>query len=199
MDEIKLISLAQNGDNEAKHQLFEMHNGFIHKMIFKYHRRYPTRFDLEDAKNSAFIGFLKGLKNFDILKSKFLTYVGFYIKKELFELARKSNLIISPASKKEVISINQENEDFDIEIVEESSFFNQDEIDLAIKILDSLPERNANIIKMKLSGFSHQEISKKMNLDVFQIKQYENQAKRQIKNSLRQIGITVSKAFFGNE
>lgn len=197
MDEKSLILLAQNGDNEAKYQLFEMHKGFVSKLILKYHRRYPTKFDIEDARNSAFIGFTKGLKNFEITKSKFLTYVGFYIKEELYLLAKKSNLIISPLkeSSKKITSINQENFDFE-DVVQESSY-NQDEIDLITKILDSLPERNANIVKMKLSGFSHQEISKQMKLAIFKVKEYESQAKRQIRNSLRQAGIVVSEAFLG--
>lgn len=197
MDEKSLILLAQSGDNEAKYQLFEMHKGFIRKLILKYHRRYPTRFDIEDGLNSAFIGFVKGLQNFDITKGKLLTYVGFYIKEELYLLAKKSNLIISPVkeSSKKITSINQENFDFE-DVVQESSY-NQDEIDLITKILDSLPERNANIVKMKLSGFSHQEISKQMKLAIFKVKEYESQAKRQIRNSLRQAGIVVSEAFLG--
>jgi len=191
MDEQELIQKAKDGNNDAKYQLFEKHKGFIRNLCYKFHKRCQNKFEIEDAENAAFIGLCKSIKDYDSSKAKFLTYALFFIKHELFNLRKKSNIISIPKGEKVSCSCDSLNEEIDIESKNLSCLYHQDEIELVKAILGSLPDRNSKIINLRLSEISYSEISKELNIAIPKVKAIENQARRQIKSSLNKRNATI--------
>ena len=191
MDELNLIEKAKSCDNDAKYQLFKKHQGFIKTLCFKFLSRHKNKFQIEDAENEAFIGLCNSVKSYDPSKAKFITYLTFFVKKQLDNLRKKSNIISIPKGEKVSCSCDSLNEEIDIESKNLSCLYHQDEIELVKAILGSLPDRNSKIINLRLSEISYSEISKELNIAIPKVKAIENQARRQIKSSLNKRNATI--------
>ena len=95
-EEKKLVELAKKGDSVALEKLIQVHKPFLIKMLRFYKHKYPF-ISVEDLEQSILLGFIKGIKNFDLNKdNKLLTYAIYYIRKEvqdqyLFEASKVVN------------------------------------------------------------------------------------------------------------
>lgn len=86
----ELAVLAQNGDEDAFELLWKQTEGFVYDQIVELKEKY--NFDIgrhmRDLKLCGKLGIAEGMERFDITRGyKFLTYAGWWVKKELMYFA----------------------------------------------------------------------------------------------------------------
>ncbi|MBE5738434.1 MAG: SigB/SigF/SigG family RNA polymerase sigma factor [Clostridiales bacterium] len=107
----KLISLAKNGDNEAKEKLITENSPLIKSVI----KRYMNKgIEFDDLYQLGSLGFLKAINNFDeVFGVKFSTYAVPMIAGEVKRFIRDNGIIkISRSTKQLNLRINKFIEDY---------------------------------------------------------------------------------------
>lgn len=91
-DEEKVLFIkAQNGDEKAFTALVKKHRYLVYKIVGDFNTEYE---DIEDIKQSGFLGLVLAIKRFDINKgTKFSTYAYRTIKGTIMVYLRDNNLI----------------------------------------------------------------------------------------------------------
>ena len=100
LTDVELAKLYQEKeDNIAVEILMNRYERYIHKVASSYYWR--TNLENEDVLAKAYMGFMQGVKKFDVTKDGYFMYVvGSYIKASIFvEIDNKSRLIRIPVNR----------------------------------------------------------------------------------------------------
>ncbi len=95
-----LIRKAQEGDKEAKKELFQMHIGFIKKFateLYNHYKQNNSLLDYEEIFSLAVEGFLVSIEKFDLEKdNNLLTYARWWMIQKIQEYIWSSRMIKMP-------------------------------------------------------------------------------------------------------
>lgn len=167
-NELNLIFLAQNGDVEARNKLIKFHSGILYRIAWRWHKKCPT-FEVDEYYNEAVIAAFAAIKNFDSsLGYKFLTYAVFVVEKHIIKFLRKRHLV-----KNSTISDDNDFENF---VAKSESPFkissDADEVRNFLHVSKKiLPEKNYQIVALKLEGKTFEEICSSLNISNETVKQ----------------------------
>lgn len=169
-----LFVRMQNGDNSAREKIINHNIRLVLKQVY-------TTFkfiDIEakkDLVSVGIIGLIKSINNFDISKKcEFSTFATYYIKGEILKYLRdvrkhnnidSLNDIIYEGKKDDVLT----REDIIIKENFEEKFFNKETCEIVKKMVNDLPYRDREIIKMYFGFYDNklytqQQIAERFNI-----------------------------------
>lgn len=189
----KLIIAAQNGDSRAKDKLVLYNTRLILSRLSKFYKQIV--FDKGDLFSAGVIGLMNAINSFDVKKNiKFSTYATTCIenqmKKSIVEVTNELNIISLETP------IRQEDgEDLKLEdILHDDNFFedeivNKDTNSILVKLIDELPEREREIVKMNFCfygrKYSLREIGSIYGVTYNRIGMILHRALRMLKNKIK--------------
>jgi len=186
-NELKLIVLAQNGSIEARNKLIEVHNGFLHQIAWSWHKKFP-KFEVDEYFNEAVIATFSSIKSFDCsFGCRLMTYAGFAIQKHIVRFLRKRHIIKNCMLDVESF-YKEDGSDFSEKIagnfkspVEFAS--NAEEMRKILKISKTiLPEKQHEIIALKMQGKTFEEICSSLNISIKNVKQLFTRSMHRLMN-----------------
>ena len=97
--EEELLGLAKNGDTDAIMELHKMHEGIIMVFIKRYIQPPFVRYN--DLLQESYITLMRAIKRYDSEKNiKFITFLTFLLKRDLYTYAMSTSHISMPMNKK---------------------------------------------------------------------------------------------------
>ena len=188
----ELLFLVSESNEEARSELVKKYTGIVHKIAYKYTSLAET-FGIEekDLIQEGFIGLSKAIDTYDVGKNVlFYTYVTLCIETSIKSALRTAskkkhqslnNSISLDKLYEEEMNINEilkdENSDPSIQLLDKESI---DEIlNDSKKILTSF---EYDVFKLKIEGYSNEEISIKVNKDKKAIENTMFRIKSKLKN-----------------
>ncbi len=165
-EEVSLVIKSQKGDISARNKLIE-HN--LRLVVFIAKKYEGTLETLEDLVSIGTIGLIKGINTYKIDKNiRLATYASRCISNEILMYLRKNKKRLSDVSFEEALSYDAEGNELhleDIIITDEDSTYNSYEkkIDLEVlkKYLDTLNERDRQIMIMRYGLYNTEEYTQK--------------------------------------
>lgn len=162
-----LIEKIKNGDENSENELVLRYKDLVVKISRSY---FLVGGDLEDLVQEGMIGLFKAIKNFSTKKdATFKTFAVLCIKHQIQSAVRKANTIKNKplSSAISLTSFSQNSEDFDylpLELIfnstpDENAIDNENYENLREKIKNTLSEKEFNILRLYLNGYSYKEIS----------------------------------------
>lgn len=165
-DEIKYLTEAQNGSEEAKNKLIEHNLRLVVYLSKKYEN---TKIDLEDLVSIGTIGLIKGINTYKMDKNiKLATYASRCIDNEILMYLRKNKKRNADVSLEESLSFDAEGNELHLEdilgtdpdLVTKELEDNDLKLTL-LKEIDKLPKRDKEIMKLRYGLFGEKEITQK--------------------------------------
>jgi len=193
IQDVVLIKKAQNGDKRAKERLIESYYGYLRKISSRF--KVPG-FDSDDLHQEALLAFSVAVDRFDESKNiKFNTFVIHYVNGYLGHALRSvtgySNKLKSDKSKQNyknrVAITSPEYCDF-LENAprsnDEQRVFQSLDIGLIAKdLLDTLPEKDRNVLTSHLKGETYKDIAVACDTNAPAIKRRLDKIKNQLRET----------------
>jgi RNA polymerase sigma-70 factor (ECF subfamily) len=139
----------------------------------------PTTSDAEDAVQEVFISLWKSAGSFDQEKSSEASFVAMIARRRIIDLQRRRK---SPGSGVDRVPV-EELPARSSEAIAATD--RQDEVDLAVDVLNTLPDEQSRAIKLSVyEGMSHQQISDTMQMPLGTIKSHIRRGLGKIRDRL---------------
>lgn len=175
-DEIKYVSLSQNGDINARNILIE-HN--LRLVVFLAKKYENTGLDLEDLVSIGTIGLIKGINTYKLDKNiKLATYSSRCIDNEILMYLRKNKKRRGEISLEESLSYDSEGNELKLEDIlgtdddiVTKNIENEQDKKMLIKEINDLNERDRKIMIMRYGLFNTKEITQKDVAEILGISQ----------------------------
>lgn len=194
-DEIKYLSLAKNGDMDAKNKLIEHNLRLVVYLSKKYEN---TKIDLEDLVSIGTIGLIKGINTYKMDKNiKLATYASRCIDNEILMYLRKNKKRNADVSLEESLSFDAEGNELHLEDIlgtdadlVTKQLEDNDLKDTLLKEIEKLPKRDKEIMKLRYGLFGQKEITqkelaKKLNISQSYISRIEKKVIKKIKETIK--------------
>lgn len=165
-EEVKYLTLAKEGDREARNKLIE-HN--IRLVVFLAKKYENTGYDLEDLVSIGSIGLIKGINTYKIDKNiKLATYASRCIANEILMFLRKNKKRKGEISFEDALNYDAEGNELHLEDIlgteddivpkEFEDKMDKEWLEKEISILD---EREKNIMTLRYGLFNTKEYTQK--------------------------------------
>lgn len=166
----KLIKKCVQHDRKAQAEVYQLFSGKLFALCLKYSRDYN---DAQDNLQDGFITIFKKIGQFNH-KGSFEGWMKrIIINTALQKYRTKTILTIVPEEIPDVITVEVEEEDISL--------------DFLLKIIQQLPDRYRAVFNLYvLDGYSHKEISEKLEISVGTSKSNLSRAKIILKNTLEE-------------
>ena len=170
--DIKLINDTLNGSQSSFEGLYRRYSKFHLLTCLRYLKH---RADAEDALQESYIKIFRDLKNFDVTKGSFNAWSTRVIINTCLQQLRKNKTGI------EIIDI----QDIASDIVIDSDAIQQLNLKDLTKKITNLPTGYRTVFNMYvIDGYTHKEISEKLNISVGTSKSQLLRAKKQLQKKL---------------
>lgn len=166
-----LLKKVKFGDKEAKEKML-IHN--IRLVLYEVNTKFKfVEFEKKDLVSIGNVGLIKAIDTFDITKKiKFSTYASRCIQNEIImflrKLSKEKNKIslefnINEERKLRIIDIISSEEDI------EEDYFEKEKINIIRNIINQIPERDREIIKMYFGFYDGKKHSQKELSEIFNL------------------------------
>jgi len=191
-DELKYLTQAKKGDNEARNILIE-HN--LRLVVFLAKKYENTGYDIEDLVSIGSIGLIKGINTYKIDKNiKLATYASRCIANEILMFLRKNKKRKGEISFEDALNYDAEGNELHLEDIlgteddivpkEFEDRMDKERLEKEIKILD---EREKNIMTLRYGLFNTKEYTQKEVANMLGISQsYISRIEKKVIKKLKQ-------------
>ncbi len=194
-DEIHYLTLAKNGDMEARNKLIE-HN--IRLVVFLAKKYENTGVDLEDLVSIGSIGLIKGINTYKMDKNiKLATYCSRCIANEILMFLRKNKRRKTEISFEDALNYDSEGNELHLEDIlgtDDDIVYNEfvnkvDKITLE-KELNSLSKREKHIMKLRYGlnnteEYTQKEVAEMLGISQSYISRIEKKVIRRLKSLMK--------------
>lgn len=160
---LPLVEKAQLGDSKALSQIIANISPFVHVLA----RRFLTSgVDIDDLYQEGMLGVLSAVKSYDSKKSaSFKTYATLCVQNRLLSVLKKRSE--NSVFDSHTISIENTTEEYFSNDSVEDITIGKESFDRIVDFIDSkLSNKEQEVLKLFLSGYSYDEIAKKTNASV---------------------------------
>ena len=194
-EEIHYLTLAKNGDEEARNKLIE-HN--VRLVVFLAKKYDNTGVDLEDLVSIGSIGLIKGINTYKMDKNiKLATYCSRCIANEILMFLRKNKKRRTEISFEDALNYDAEGNELHLEDIlgtEDDIVYKEFEnkIDKVLleKELNSLNDRERHIMKLRYGlnntqEYTQKEVASMLGISQSYISRIEKKVIRRLKSTMK--------------
>ena len=195
IDEIKYLTLAKEGDIEARNKLIE-HN--IRLVVFLAKKYENTGYDLEDLVSIGSIGLIKGINTYKMDKNiKLATYCSRCIANEILMFLRKNKKRRSEISFEDALNYDAEGNELHLEDIlgtDEDIVYKEFESKIDKKALENelnlLNDRERHIMKLRYGlnnteEYTQKEVANMLGISQSYISRIEKKVIRRLKSTMQ--------------
>lgn len=194
-EEIKYLTLANNGDMEARNKLIE-HN--IRLVVFLAKKYENTGYDLEDLVSIGSIGLIKGINTYKMDKNiKLATYCSRCIANEILMFLRKNKRRKTEISFEDALNYDAEGNELHLEDIlgtDEDIVYKEFENKIDKKMLEnelnSLNDREKHIMKLRYGlnnteEYTQKEVANMLGISQSYISRIEKKVIKRLKSTMK--------------
>lgn len=194
-EEVRYLKEFENGSLEAKNKLIEHNLRLVVYLSKKYEN---TKIDLEDLVSIGTIGLIKGINTYKMDKNiKLATYASRCIDNEILMYLRKNKKRNADVSLEESLSYDAEGNELHLEDilgtepdVVTKELEDDDLKSTLLSVINKLPERDKQIMKLRYGLFGEKEITQKelaekLNISQSYISRIEKRVIKNIKETIK--------------
>ena len=169
-----IIAEICRGSEEAFKEFYHQNSTSLRYFAGKYIEQDDL---IDDVVQDAFVRFWDNRKNFDSLNAA-KAYLYKIVKNICLNIIRHNSV---RNKYNEAISNEEDSESFLDNILESEIF------DLLLKFFEELPPACKQVYRLSVSGMSHEEISRKLNITINTVKKHKNNANHFIRDQISRI------------
>jgi len=166
MDDFTLVTGCINNDNSAIGYLYNTHRSYVHTLC-KY-RLIETHLS-DECTNDIFLKVLKTCHTFRF-EGSFRSWIRMVTINTIKDYNRKV---------KRLIIYVDDLIDASADIIKDNMYIDYDD-KIIYTLIDLLPKKQKNVMYFHISGYSHKEISEKMNIHIGTVKSQFSRAKKKL-------------------
>jgi len=190
MNEIELIALARSGDENALDMLYDKYK---HNILFIAKKYYLNDGNNDDIVQEGMFGFLKAINTFDADKGVFYSHLVRLVEQQIINAIKKSNGLKN-APLNERYNLNSQGEleiDEDDKVMgipndtlspESCVLMEESEKEFSSMVSDKLSELERKVLQLYLSGFSYDDIIKKLDVSYKSVDNALSRVKQKLHN-----------------
>ena len=194
-DEVKYLTLARDGDMEARNKLIE-HN--IRLVVFLAKKYENTGYDLEDLVSIGSIGLIKGINTYKMDKNiKLATYCSRCIANEILMFLRKNKKRRTEISFEDALNYDAEGNELHLEDIlgtDEDIVYKEFESKIDKRALEmelnSLNDRERHIMKLRYGlnnteEYTQKEVANMLGISQSYISRIEKKVIKKLKSTMK--------------
>lgn len=175
LDVNELINSVKNGDYKSKEKIYKIYKETVYRFLI---RKYPKNYDVEDDTSEIMIKVFESIEKYDSSKSKFNTWV----------INIANNHMIDKSKKRKLDKISINNDTYGILSLDvnyntsNSALDSMNYCSTLMSISNQINDSDCfDMIQMKYSGYTYNEIAQKYSLNSNQVSNKLNYIKTKIK------------------
>lgn len=172
LDINELINGIKNGDRKCRERVYKIFRKTVFSFLIK---KYPNNKDIDDDTSEIMIKIFERIEKYDSEKSKFNTWVINIANHHMIDKWKKNKLDMQNFDDLGILTMNISNHTMNsaIDNLNYDSTLNQ--------LSNKIDEQCMDMVQMKYSGYSYNEIAVKFNVTASQVSNKLNYIKKKMK------------------